>query len=107
METTASDFREGLRPPALLPIDPLCITDRLLDARERFRHILQDGYHEIILDMTGVRVVSSELISFLLVCGMDCSRCGVHLVVANVHGDLLKPLRFAGLNQVLDIRTQQ
>lgn len=97
-EATAGDVGMGL----VMVADPLTGDDRLVEAKQLFRSLIQSGRREVVLDLSGVRAVTSDLISFLLMCDMECNRRGNRLIVKNVALDLMKAFRFAGLNQVID-----
>lgn len=91
------------QPPALIKaIDLETGSERILDAKNEVRDLLQRGHPEVIVDLLGARYVSSDLLNFLLLCEMDCQRNGATFKVRDVAPDLLRVFRFTGLNQVID-----
>ena len=90
---------------SLYACDPFTGSERLVDARQELRTHLNNGVSEVGLDLLGVTGVTSDLLSFLLSCEMECQRNGVRLKVKDVSPDLLKVFRFAGLNQVIDFQS--
>ena len=90
---------------SLFPCDPFTGSERLVDAKLELRTHLQSGVSEVVLDLLGVKGVTSDLLSFLLSCEMECQRNGVRLRVKDVSPDLLKVIRFAGLNQVMNFQS--
>ncbi|MCG3197224.1 MAG: hypothetical protein GHCLOJNM_01709 [bacterium] len=97
-EATVGEVGMGV----VMVADPLTGDDRLGEAKQLFRSLIQSGRREVVLDLSGVRAVTSDLISFLLMCDMECNRRGTHLLVRNVTLELMKAFRFAGLNQVIE-----
>lgn len=89
---------------SLFPCDPFTGSERLIDAKQELRSHLSNGVSEVVLDLLGVKGVTSDLLSFLLCCEMECQRNGVRLTVKDVSPDLLKVFRFAGLNQVMEFQ---
>ncbi len=90
---------------SLFPCDPFTGSERLIDAKQELRTHLRSGVSEVVLDLLGVQGVTSDLLSFLLSCEMECQRNGVRLKVKDVSPDLLKVFRFAGLNQVMNFQS--
>lgn len=88
----------------ILPIDPISGFERLADARQDVRFQLGSGASQVTVDLLPAKGITSDLISFLLACEMECDRNGAHLRVLNVDHDMLKAFRFAGINQVIDFQ---
>ena len=77
--------------------------ENLQKAKHQVHRVIQNGPTTIRLDFESIHGVSSDLISFLIWCQMECSRNRVQLQVQNVSPEALKVFRFAGLNQVIDL----
>jgi hypothetical protein len=88
----------------LYPVDPITGHERLFEARQELRSYIHPGVSEILIDMLGVHTATSDLLSFLILCDMECQRNEIRLQVKDVSPDLMKMLRFAGLNQVLALQ---
>jgi anti-anti-sigma regulatory factor len=89
----------------VFPVDPHTGFERLTEARIELRSHLHEGNPVVVIDLIGVQSINTELISFLIACEMECQRSDAHLRVRNVSSDALKVFRFAGLNQLMDLRS--
>jgi anti-anti-sigma factor len=96
----------GRRVETVHPLDPSTGIERMDEARQELRSRLQGGTGEVVVDLRGVSLATSNLMGFLLACEMECARNHVPLRVTNVSPEMLRVFRFAGLNQVMDLNAQ-
>ncbi len=101
MGPASTESTAGSEHSEILVVDHLNGFEEIEKVKGQVRMILRSGRGNLTLDFESLNTVSSDLINFLLWCQMECSRNFVDLKVRHVMPDVLRVLRFAGLNQVV------
>ena len=98
---------EGSGSRTSFPLESLVDGHDVQGAKSEVRRCIDRGLETIELDFGGVLGVSSDLINFLIWCQMECNRNHVLLRVKHVTPEMMRAFRFAGLNQVIDLKSDR